>query len=95
VYAYGVGYLDSVAKKVFPFFLIARTEMAVMAVKYHLYFKSLHLFSFFIYSHSILSGVQLISQCVMTKITTNIFSESITVNLTTSFHILVQRWLHG
>jgi hypothetical protein len=79
------------------FFFITRSAMAVKAVKRHLFFKSLHLFSFFLYSHSRMRGVQLISQCVMTKITLllhNTFSECIIVNLTTSVQILTQRWMY-
>jgi hypothetical protein len=55
-----------------------------------------HLFSFFLYSRLRTKGARLISQSVMTEIKLllcNTFSGCRIVNLTTSFHILTQRWL--
>jgi hypothetical protein len=71
--------------------------MAVEAVKCHLFFKSSHLFSFSLYSHSRMREAQLISQRVMIEIKLllrNTFSECLIFNLITSFHILMQRWLY-
>jgi hypothetical protein len=59
-------------------------------------FKSLHLFSFFLYSHSKMTGAQFVSQCVMTEIKfllRNTFSECLMDNLTNSSHILKQKFV--
>jgi hypothetical protein len=68
-----------------------------------IYFLSLciHLFTFFLYSHSKTTEAQLVSQCFMTEIKLllhNTFSECLADNLTNSFHILMQRFVlffHG
>jgi hypothetical protein len=51
------------------FFLITVYTMAMEAVKFILVLSiCIYLFSFFLYSHSKMTGVQLFSQCVMTEI---------------------------
>jgi hypothetical protein len=89
------------------FFVIAMYVMATEAVSFHSFLSLyIYLFSFFLYSHSKTTGVQLISQRVMTKIKLlllllllgNTFSECLIDNLTSSFHILMQGFVlffHG
>jgi hypothetical protein len=76
--------------------------MAMEAIKFNLFLSlCMYLFPFFLYSHSKMRGVQLVSQCVMTEIKLllrNTFSECLIDNLTSSFHILTQRFVlffHG
>jgi hypothetical protein len=86
----------------FFFFLITMYIMAMEAIKLHLFLNlCIYLFSFFLYSHSKTTGVQLVPQCVMSKIKLllrNTFPECLIDNLTNSFHILTQRFVlffHG
>jgi hypothetical protein len=95
VYAYGAINPGSIPK--YAVFLIIISVMAMKTIKCNLFFKSLHLFSFFLYSHLRLRGTQLISQFVMTEmkfLLCNTFSECLIVNLTTIFHILKLWWLY-
>jgi hypothetical protein len=76
--------------------------MAMEAIKFNLFLSiCIYLFSFFLCSHSEMTGVQLVSQRVMTEIKLllcNTFSECLIDNLTSSFHILTQRFVlffHG
>jgi hypothetical protein len=84
------------------FFLITMYIMAMEAVRFNLFLRlCIYLFIFFLHSsHSKTTGAQLVSQRVLTeiKLLCNTFSECVIDNLTSSFHILTQRFvlfLHG
>jgi hypothetical protein len=92
MYVYGGGDLGSVPKCVVFFNHQICNGCEGCKVSF---FKLLHLFYFFLYSHPRMRGALSISQRVMTEIKfllRNTFSECLIVDLTTSFHILTQQW---
>jgi hypothetical protein len=79
------------------FILITMSVMAMGTKHFIYFFLNLYLFSFFLYWY-LRNWDHLVFQPVMTKIKLllyNTFSECLIVNLTTSFHILMQRFVYS